>query len=141
MKLLDVNVVLAAQRDDHSLYGVAHPWLERLLDTGEGFAVLDLVAGAFLRLTTNRRVFGVPTPAAAAFAWVSALRAQPGHVLLAPGPRHLDLLREVCLGADAVGDLIPDAQLAAVAIEHAAEIVSFDRDFARFDTLRWTRPA
>lgn len=140
MKLLDVNVVLAAQRDDHPQHDIAHPWLERLLGGGEGFSVPDLVAGAFLRLTTNRRIFSVPTPTVEAFAFVTALGAQPGHILLAPGPRHLDILRELCLGADAVGDLVPDAQLAALAIEHAAEVVSFDRDFARFETVRWTRP-
>ena len=140
MKVLDVNVVLAAHRDDHPQHDVAWSWLGLLVRTQAPFAVTDMVAGAFLRLTTNRRIFETPTPADAAFEYLVALRAQTGHVLLAPGPRHLDILRKLCLGADAVGDLVPDAQLAAIAIEHAAEVVSFDRDFARFDMLRWSRP-
>lgn len=140
MKLLDVNVVLAAHRDDHPHFAVARPWLERLVAGAEGFAVPDLVAGAFLRLATNRRIFVAPTPPADAFAYLRALRGHPRHVALAPGPRHLELLEQQCARADAAGDLVGDAQLAALAIEHAAEVVSFDRDFARFDQIRWTLP-
>jgi uncharacterized protein len=141
VRLLDVNVVLAAHRDDHPHFPVARPWLDRLLADGESFAVPDLVAGAFLRLATNRRVFEAPTPVAGAFAFLRALRDQHGHLAIAPGPRHLELLERQCLVADAGGDLLPDAQLVALAIEHAAEIVSFDRDFARFDAIRWTVPS
>lgn len=141
MKLLDVNVVLAAHRDDHPQFPIARPWLERTIGEGEQFAVVDLVAGSFLRLATNRRIFAVPTPLDDAFAYLRALRAQPGHLAIAPGPRHLDLFEHQCRTADAVGDLAPDAQLVALALEHAAEIVSFDRDFARFGDVRWSRPA
>ncbi|MDE3069798.1 MAG: PIN domain-containing protein, partial [Acidobacteriota bacterium] len=73
-------------------------------------------------------------------AYLRALRSQPGHLMLAPGERHLGLLEAICAEADVAGDLMPDAQLAAVASEHACELVSFDRDFARFSGLRWTRP-
>ena len=140
MKLLDVNVVLAAHRDDHPHFEVARGWLDELLLTGSPFSVIDMIAGAFLRIATNRRVFSVPTPVEDAFAYLRALRAQPGHALLGPGPSHLSLLQQLCEGLDVSGDLIPDAQLAAIAVEHACELVSFDRDFARFPALRWTRP-
>jgi uncharacterized protein len=60
--------------------------------------------------------------------------------MLAPGPQHLALLEQLCASADASGDLVPDAQLAAIAVEHACELVSFDRDFARFAELDWSRP-
>lgn len=140
MKLLDVSVVLAAHRDDHPQFPIARPWVEQLLAAGEQFTVPDLVTGSFLRLATNRRVFTVPTPLGDAFAFLRALRAQPSHLAVGPGPRHLDLLESQCEAADAVGDLVPDARLAALALEHAAEIVSFDRDFARFDDIRWRRP-
>lgn len=56
------------------------------------------------------------------------------------GPRHLDLLSKVCADAEAAGDLVPDAVLAAIATEHGGTVVSFDRDFARFPDLRWERP-
>lgn len=140
MKLLDVNVVLAAHRDDHPDFQTARAWLERTLGESAPFAVVDLVAGAFLRIATNRRIFSIPTPVEEAFAYLKALREQPGHIMLAPGPRHLDLLEGLCDSAAASGDLIPDAQLAAIALEHACELVSFDRDFARFSELRWSVP-
>lgn len=94
----------------------------------------------FLRVATNRRIFSLPTPVAEAFGYLRALRNQPSHTTLGPGPLHLELLERLCVDADARGDLIPDAQLAAIAIEHACELVSFDRDLARFTDLRWTRP-
>jgi toxin-antitoxin system PIN domain toxin len=140
VKLLDVNVVLAAYRDDHPHFEPARAWLEEALITRSPFSVTDLVAGAFLRLVTNSRIFSTPTPSAQAFAYLHALRGQPAHVLLGPGPAHLELLEGLCRDADVTGDLVPDAQLAAIAIEHACELVSFDRDFARFADLRWVRP-
>jgi uncharacterized protein len=141
LKLLDANVVLAAHRNDHPDFEVARTWLERTLAAGMRFSIVDLVAGAFLRIATNRRIFSIPTPVDDAFAYLKALRAQPTHVLLAPGPRHLALLEELCGSADASGDLVADAQLAAIAVEHACELVSFDRDFARFSELKWSRPS
>jgi toxin-antitoxin system PIN domain toxin len=140
VKLLDVNIVLAAHRDDHPDFRLARTWLQQTLDAGAPFAVVDLVAGAFLRIATNRRIFSIPTPVDAAFAYLTALRAQPSHIMLAPGAQHLALLEQLCQSAEASGDLVADAQLAAIAVEHAAELVSFDRDFARFDTLSWQKP-
>jgi toxin-antitoxin system PIN domain toxin len=140
VRLLDVNVVLAAHRDDHPHFEVARAWLEDTLATRSPFSVPDLVAGSFLRVATNRRIFSVPTPVADAFRYLRALREQPSHAMLSPGPLHIELLERLCVDADARGDLIPDAQLAAIAIEHACDLVSFDRDFARFADLRWMRP-
>lgn len=140
MKLLDVNVVLAAHRNDHPDFPVARPWLDQTLKARAPFAIVDLVAGAFLRIATNRRIFSIPTPVGEAFAYLKALREQPAHVMAAPGPQHLVLLERLCNDAEASGDLIADAQLAAIALEHAGELVSFDRDFARFSDLKWTRP-
>lgn len=140
MKLRDANLVLAAHRDDHPQFEPARPWLDELLRLGDHFSVTDLVAGSFVRLATNRRIFLKPTPADDAFAYLRALRGQPTHLDLSPGPRHLDLFEQICRNSDATGDLAPDAQLAAIAVEHGAEIVSFDRDFARFEGLALQRP-
>jgi toxin-antitoxin system PIN domain toxin len=140
VRLLDVNVVLAAHRDDHPHFGAARAWLDHTLATRSPFSVTDLVAGSFLRVATNRRIFSLPTPVSEAFGYLRALRDQPSHVTLGPGPLHLELMERLCVDADAWGDLIPDVQLAAIAIEHACELVSFDRDFARFPDLRWMRP-
>jgi toxin-antitoxin system PIN domain toxin len=141
LKLLDVNIVLAAHRDDHPDFELTRAWLDHTLAERTPFAVVDLVAGSFLRIATNRRIFAIPTPIDEAFAYLKALRAQAAHVMLAPGPAHLTLLERLCATGEASGDLVADAQLAAIALEHACELVSFDRDFSRFSELRWTRPS
>ena len=59
---------------------------------------------------------------------------------LSPGPRHWDIFERLCRAADATGNLVPDAYLAALAVEHGAELISADRDFARFAGVRWRHP-
>lgn len=138
--LLDVNVVLAAHRVDHAHYGLARPWVDDLLGGSHRFSLPSAVCGSFVRIATSRRVFVNPTPLGVAFRFMMALRAHPSHVLAEPGRRHLELLEQVCLGADATGDLVPDAVLAALALEHACTVASLDRDFARFAAVPWVRP-
>jgi toxin-antitoxin system PIN domain toxin len=139
VKVPDVNVMLAAHRDDHIHHTAARSWLDALTHRGERLGVPDMVWGSFVRLTTNRRIFSTPAPLAEAFGFVQAVRALPGHVSVAAGHRHLEIFERVCLESGAIGDLVPDAQLAALAIELGAELISFDRDFARVPGLRWTR--
>jgi uncharacterized protein len=139
--LLDANVVLAAHRADHPHHASVRAWFDQMLAGDERFAVPMLVWASFLRLATNRRIFEVPTPRADAFAFIEATWAQPLHLTIGPGPRHLTLLRGLCDEADALGDLIPDAVIAAVAAEHSCEIVTLDRDFARFPSVRYRNPA
>lgn len=140
MKLLDVNVVLAAHRDDHPDHATARGWLDTLLERGEQFGVPWVVWWSFLRLSSHRRIFEVPTPTADAFAFIDALRGQPGYVPVEPGPRHSETVRRVIDDGEAASDLIPDAVLAALAFEHGCQVASFDRDFARFPGLSWVRP-
>lgn len=136
MLVLDVNVVLAVHRGDHPHHEPLRRWFDEMIGLGDQFSVPSLVWASFLRIATNRRVFSVPTPRAEAFAFVDAVCAQPQHVLTSPGPRHLALLARVCAEGEAVGDLVPDAVLAAVATEYGAEVVTLDRDFARFPSVR-----
>lgn len=140
MFLLDVNVVLAAHRDDHSQHVPVRSWFEAMLAGVEPFAVPVMIWASFLRLTTNRRIFGVPTPPAEAFDFIEAICAQPLHARLEPGTRHLEIVRRLCEEADAVGDLVPDAVVGAIAVEYDCELVSLDRDFARFPSVRHMRP-
>ena len=139
MLLLDVNVVLAAHRSDHPQHGVVRPWFDRLIAGDDAFTVPVTVWASFLRLATNRRIFDVPTPRADAFSFLEATCAQPHHLLIGPGERHLAVLREVCDDGDAMGDLVPDAVIGALAVEHSCEIVTLDRDFARFSSVRHQR--
>lgn len=138
--LLDVNVVLAVHRADHGHHGLVRPWFDRTVADTDGFCVPHLVWASFLRLATNRRIFPVPTPLTTAFTFVEATRAHPHHLALEPGPRHLSLLRRLCEEAEATGDLVPDAVLGAVALEHGCVVATLDRDFARFATVRRLRP-
>lgn len=140
MLLLDVNVLVAVHRDDHPDHEATRAWFDRMLDAGEPFAVPAFVWGSFLRVTTNRRIFSAPTPRRDAFAFIDAVRAQRLHLSISPGPRHLDLLAELCEEADAGGDLIPDAVIAATAAEHACTIITLDRDFARFRSVPHRNP-
>lgn len=135
MLLLDVNVVIAAHRVDHGQHAIARPWFDDLVAARVRFSVPIVVWASFIRLVTNRRVLARPTPRDDAFEFLEAVCAQPNHVLLAPGPQHLELLRSVCEEADATGDLVPDAVLAALALEHGCTVASFDRDFARFSSI------
>lgn len=100
----------------------------------------DVVWAGFVRIATSRRIFVAPTPISDAFAFLRAVRAQPLYAALVPGERHLDLFEELCREADASGELAAGAYLAALAVEHGTELVSLDRDFARFERLRWRRP-
>ena len=141
MFLLDVNVVLAAHREDHPDHESVRAWFDAMLAAADRFTVPALIWGSFLRLATNRRIFEVPTPCSEAFAFVEATCAQPSHLQVGPGPRHLALLRRLCDESDALGDLIADAVIAAIAVEHGCEVVTLDRDFARFESVRHRRPA
>jgi toxin-antitoxin system PIN domain toxin len=138
--LLDVNVVLAAHRDDHPQHEPVRSWFDAMLRGEERFTIPALVWSSFLRLATNRRIFEVPTPRPEAFAFLDAILAQPLHLLVSPGPRHFELLRRLCDEADASGDLIGDATIAAIAAEHSCEVITLDRDFARFESVRHRRP-
>jgi len=138
--LLDVNVLVAAQRHDHPHHDAVRAWFDGLLEGDEPFGVPDTVWASFVRITTNRRIFPVPTPLPEAFAFLWSVRAQPHHVAVAPTRRHLELFEQVCVDVDATGDLAADAYLAAIAMELACPLVSIDRDFARFPTIEWRLP-
>ncbi|MBA3719283.1 MAG: type II toxin-antitoxin system VapC family toxin [Nocardioidaceae bacterium] len=135
------DVVLAAHRADHPEHGPIRRWFDQLLAGDEEFTVPTAVWASFLRLATNRRIFEVPTPRGDAFAFLDATCAQPHHLPTGPGARHLALLRRLCDEADASGDLIAHAVVGAVALEQGVEVVTLDRDFARFPSVRHRRPA
>ena len=135
MLLLDVNVVVAAHRDDHVHYAQVNEWFEDVLAGMEPFAVPTLVWTSFLRLVTSRRVFNPPTRLEDAFAFIDAVCGQPHHLPVGPGIHHMTILRTLCEEVNAAGDLIPDAALAAIALEHDCKVASLDRDFARFSLV------
>lgn len=140
MILVDVNVLIAAHRADHSHHAAVTPWFQALAAGDEAFTVPDVVWASFVRIVTNRRIFQVPSGGDDAFNFLRAVRAQPNHVALVAGEIHLELFERFCIDDAAVGDLAADAYIAALALEHGCELVTLDRDFARFRDLRWRTP-
>ncbi len=140
MILLDVNVLVAAYRGDHPHHEMVRPWFDTLLAGTGRFTVPDTVWASFVRITTHRRVFRVPSTAAEAFSFLRAVRAHPHSVPTVPGDGHLSIFETLCTEDDARGDLAADAYVAALAMEQGAVVATFDRDFARFGRLETTRP-
>jgi toxin-antitoxin system PIN domain toxin len=100
----------------------------------------DLVLSGFVWVVTNPRVFNVPTPIELALQFADRVRSQPNCVPVAPGPRHWGIFTSLCRSAEVKGNLVPDAYLAALAIESGSEWITSDRDFSRFPGLRWRHP-
>lgn len=115
-------------------------WLNGLVQSDEAYAVSDQVLSGFLRIATHPRIFHPPAPIDTALAFVAAFRNQPNAVAIVPGVRHRDIFVRLCHEAGARGNLVPDAWLAALAIESGCEFITTDRDFARFPGLRWRHP-
>ena len=135
-----MNVLVCAYRDDIPEHQRCRRWLEGVVKGPAAFAVSDLVLSGFVRIVTNPRVFRVPSPVGHAIEFVDRIRDLDHCLRIAPGPRHWSIFTGLCRGSEARGNLIPDAFVAALAIESGAEWVTMDGDFARFPGLRWKRP-
>ena len=140
MILLDANLLIYAVNADAPLNRKAKVWLESVLSGQEAVGFSWNVLLAFLRLTTRRGLFRHPLSPDTAFGLVASWLAQPSAMVAHPGPRHLQVLRELLLPHGTGGNLTSDAHLAALAIEHRAQLYSTDTDFVRFNGLRWRNP-
>jgi toxin-antitoxin system PIN domain toxin len=140
MILLDANLLIYAVNADAPLNRKAKPWLESALSGRETVGFPWNVLLAFLRLTTRPGLFRRPLRADTDFDVLAAWLDQPSATIVHPGPRHLAVLRELLLPLGTGGNLTADAHLAAMAIEHGAELCSSDTDFARFSGLKWRNP-
>jgi uncharacterized protein len=138
MRLVDVNILVAAFRDDSPGHKVCRDLVQDMVDGPLPYGVSDLVLSGFLRVATHPRVFDPPAPLTAALAFADAYRGGDAAVVIGPGPRHWPIFSALCRSAKAKGNLVPDAHLAALAIESGCEWVTADRDFGRFPDLRWT---
>ncbi|GCD19222.1 type II toxin-antitoxin system VapC family toxin [Cellulomonas algicola] len=137
MILPDVNVLVGAVRADAVQHPELRAWVEEHVPGPHAFGVTDAILGGVVRVLTHPRVFVRPSTVDEALGFVQGLLDHPNVVRVGPGPRHWHLVGELCRAANARGNLVSDAQHAAVAIEHGATWVSQDRDFARFPGLRW----
>jgi len=138
--LPDVNVLVAAHRVAAPRHEEAREWLVAALRGGEAVALCLPVVSGLIRVGTSHRVFSPPSTHDEMFAFITHLAAHPSTTWINPGRQHLRLLEQLCRAADARGDLVSDAMIAALAIEAGATVVTYDRDFARFAGLRWCTP-
>ena len=140
MKLVDANLLIYAYHPRAEQHERSRAWLEATLSGAELVRFAWLTLWAFLRISTNPRVFERPLSGAEAEAAMSSWLAQPSAGILEPGERHWDILRSLVREGQTTGPLVMNAVLAAIALEHGATLYTTDRDFSRFSTLRWTNP-
>jgi toxin-antitoxin system PIN domain toxin len=140
MILIDVNVLVYAHRTEARNHADYRRWLEGQLGGEQAYGYSELVLSGFIRVVTHPRVFDPPTPLAKALAFAEALRSQPNAVPMAPGPGHWQVFQNLCRVAEARGNLVADAYLAALAIESGSEWITTDRDYSRFPGLKWRHP-
>jgi toxin-antitoxin system PIN domain toxin len=138
--LLDANILIYAYNADAPQHKAAAKWLERLLGGSDLVGLPWATVWAFLRVSTNSRIWPKPTVASKAIEIIQELLALPGVVIVQPGSRHLQLLGETVMRCGATGALVSDAVLAALAIENGATLASTDADFSRFENLQWVNP-
>ena len=132
MKLIDANVLLNAVNRRSLDQAVAHRWLDDALSGAEAVAFSWIVLVAFVRISTHPRIFDTPLPVDEALEHVEAwLGAEPA-TIVAPTPRHFTIWSGLLKQIGTAGNLTNDAHIVALALEHGAEVVTFNRDFARF---------
>ena len=140
MILVDANLLLYAHDPRAAQHEASRVWLEAALSGPDLVRFAWLTLWAFLRISTNPRVFERPLSTKEAEALVSSWLAQPVAGLLEPGERHWEILAGLMQSGQTTGPLVMDAAIAAIAVEHGATLYTTDRDFARFPGLKWTNP-
>lgn len=140
MILVDANLLLYAYDAASAHHEAARRWWEERLSQPHLVRLAWVTILAFVRIGTHPRVFEHPMSIAEAGSHVESWLERPMVDLLEPGARHWPILSRLLARARASGNLVTDAHLAALAIEHGATLYSSDRDFARFDELSWEDP-
>lgn len=139
MIIPDLNLLLYAYNVGARDHAAAKSWWQNLVQSGARVGIPWIVVLGFIRLSTTRGVFSTPAAPPDVLQRVEEWLAQPSVSIIHPGDHHLSILRAT-LAATAGGPLTTDAHLAALAIEHNAELHSNDADFSRFAGLRWRNP-
>ena len=140
MRCVDVNVLVYSHRQDSPDHASHRAWLDQARTAREPLGIADIVASGFLRIVTHPRIFQDPTPLDLALEFVDAVRSSPSTIAVGPGDRHWAIFTGLCRDTAARGNTVPDAYLAAMAIEQGATWVTADRGFARFPGLRVEHP-
>jgi toxin-antitoxin system PIN domain toxin len=140
VKLPDVNLLLYAIDEKSPSHDPAREWLEAVLSGTEAVAFAWVVLLGFLRISTNPAAIEQPLQPADALEHIDEWLTQPVATIVEPAGTHAATLRRLLQPLGTAGNLTTDAHLAALAIEHGAELCSSDNDFSRFEGVRWTNP-
>lgn len=140
MILLDANILVYAYMSQSKRHGEALDWLDEQLSGTDAVGLPWGSLLAFLRVATNPRAFSPASPMNLAWRQVSDWLAADPVWVPSPTPRHAGILGALLADTAGHSNLVPDAHLAALAIEHGLTLCSADGDFARFPGLRWTNP-
>lgn len=140
MIIPDVNLLVYGVNRDAPEHRRAKAWLEKAISGPDTIGFSWNVLLAFLRLTTRAGLLRNPLAPETSLDLIQTWLEQPSATEVHPGPAHLSILRELLSAAGTAGNLTSDAHLAAIAIEHGAELHSSDNDFGRFPRLIWVNP-
>lgn len=140
MKIVDLNILVYATDRLSARHAAAKTWLDRAMASTETIGIPTAVTLGYVRLTTSPRVMQAPLDVSTATAVVNGWLRRSNVTSPAPTARHFDVLAELLAPLGTAGNLVADAHLAALAIEHGAELCSFDHDFGRFSGLVWVTP-
>ena len=138
--LVDANLLLYAVHERATQHEAAVAWLGEQLNGSRRVGLPWQSLMAFLRISTHPRAFERPLDPATAYERVTEWLAAPPAWIPQPGPGYAASLGELIRRHEVRGNLVPDAQLAALALEHGLTVCSADTDFARFDEVRWQNP-
>ncbi len=138
--LIDANLLLYAVDASSRQHERAAAWLTDRLNASVRVGLPWESLTAFLRISTHPRAAAEPLTPRAAWGFVQDWLARPGVWTPLPTEDHADVLQALVERYDVSGNLVPDAHLAALAIEHGLTVCSADTDFARFREIRWENP-
>lgn len=136
----DANLLLYAYDAESPFHRAAAKWWAGLLSANEPVGLCPVVAFAFLRLATHPRIFERPLTAVEASQRIASWLARPNVRLLVAGPSHVETVCRLLTTAGTAGNLVTDAQIAALAMEYGAKVHTADTDFARFNDVNWENP-
>ena len=139
MIVVDVNLLIYSYSRQFAQHDTARNWLETQFNTTRVALPWSSLLG-FIRVLTNARIFGKPESTSAAWSRVKEWLQRDNVWIPEPGEKHLEILESLLLLPGISNKLIPDAHIAALAIEHGLTLYSTDNDFARFPGLRWVNP-
>lgn len=140
MVVVDANVLLSAVNTAGAHHEDSRQWLDDSLAGSEAVGLAWVALLAFIRVGTNPAILPAPLTSGEATGQVERWLRAPAAVAVEPSSRHPSLLRGLLRETGTAGNLTTGAHLAALAIEHGADIVSWDRDFARYPGVRHRLP-